>query len=280
MKVACSLEVLVTVLSLPAAAWPEQPPTLPPPRWLGADAPQAAPAPPTSLEDEGPADGLTLDAALDRLLVGNAALRARSLEVSEAQADELTASLRNPPAIFLSGNSWPYGRYSEQRPGAAEYEIAPAQNVDYSGKRRSHMRQAAAATRQVEARYQNAVREEIDRLHEAFVAVLEARETVRLARANLQWLTELEETTRRLVRQGSERSRRPSVPPYSGSRPGPIWKKRRGKNSRRSGVWAPCWASPPTRAKASPSAARFLIDLGRLPMQMICFASPWNRGPT
>lgn len=141
--------------------------------------------------DDGPADGLTLDDAIHRLLAGNYDLRTKYQDISEARANELTASLRNAPVVFLSGHQLPYGRYSPQRPGTPNYEVAPTQNVDYSGKRQSHMRQAQWATREVEARYQNAVRLEIDRLYDAYVDVLEARETLRSARQELQELTEL-----------------------------------------------------------------------------------------
>jgi cobalt-zinc-cadmium efflux system outer membrane protein len=147
-------------------------------------------------------EGLTLDAAINRLLVSNNGLRARLEDVPEARADELTASLRNAPALFLSGHQLPYGRYSEQRPGVAQYEVSPAVNVDYSGKRRSHMRQANLARRQVEARYQNAVREEIGRLYDAFVDVLEAHEALGAAQANLEWLTGLAGISRRLIANG------------------------------------------------------------------------------
>jgi cobalt-zinc-cadmium efflux system outer membrane protein len=136
-------------------------------------------------------DGLSLDAAVTRLLAFNYDLRTKYQDIPEARADELTASLRNPPAIFLSGNQFPYGRYSPQKPGTPAYEITPAETVDYSGKRKSHMREAHLATREIEARYQNAVRLEIDRLYDAYVDVLEGREVVRAVQADLRELADL-----------------------------------------------------------------------------------------
>jgi cobalt-zinc-cadmium efflux system outer membrane protein len=160
--------------------------------------PPAHSAPPNAPEENnGPASGLTLDAAVNRLIAFNYDLRAKYQDISEARADELTASLRNAPAIFLSGHQLPYGRYSPQRPGTPEYEISPVENIDFSGKRRSHMRESRLATREVEARYQNAVRLEIDRLYDAYVDVLETREIVRAAQAQLHQLAELAAMTRK-----------------------------------------------------------------------------------
>jgi cobalt-zinc-cadmium efflux system outer membrane protein len=142
-------------------------------------------------KEDAVGDGLSLDAAVTRLVSFNYDLRTKYQDIPEARADELTASLRNPPAIFLSGSQWPYGRYSPQRPGTPAYEITPAETVDYSGKRKSHMREAHLATREIEARYQNAVRLEIDRLYDAYVDVLEGREVVRAVQSDLRELAEL-----------------------------------------------------------------------------------------
>ena len=43
---------------------------------------------------EGPADGLTLDQAIERLIKNNYDLRSKSMEIPQARADILTASLR------------------------------------------------------------------------------------------------------------------------------------------------------------------------------------------
>jgi outer membrane protein, heavy metal efflux system len=155
--------------------------------------------------DEPAASGLGLDAAVSRLITFNYDLRTKYQDIPEARADELTASLRNPPAIFLSGGHLPYGRYSPDRPGTPGYEITPAETVDYSGKRKSHMREAHWATRVIEARYQNAVRLEIDRLYDAYVDVLEARENAHAAQANLHELAELAAKSRDVPRVEMDR---------------------------------------------------------------------------
>ncbi len=136
--------------------------------------------------DNAGAGGMSLDAAINRLVHSNYDLRTRYQDILESRADELTASLFSAPAIFLSGHQLPYGRYSPQRPGTPSYELSPVANVDYSGKRRSHMREARWETREIEARFQNAVRLEIDHLYDAYVDVLEARDRVRAAWDDLQ----------------------------------------------------------------------------------------------
>ncbi len=156
-------------------------------------------------KDDGGAGGVSLDAAIDRLIHFNYDLRTRYQDILESRADELTASLFSAPAIFVSGHQMPYGRYSPQRPGTPSYEVSPVANVDYSGKRRSHMREARWATREIEARYQNAVRLEIDRLYDAYVDVLEARERVQAARDELQQLTQLAASSREGQRVEADR---------------------------------------------------------------------------
>lgn len=166
------------------------------------------PAPPAGLlelpigEDEGPADGLTLDRAIERLVECNYDLRVRYQELPKAQTDILSAGLRNNPFLFLSADSIPYGRYSEQRPGAALYDITIVQPIDISGKRHNRILVAQQAKRVLEASYQEAVRQEIDRLYSAYVDVLEARENVRASRASVARISQLVESVRELVRQG------------------------------------------------------------------------------
>ena len=58
-------------------------------------------------EDEGPADGLTLDLAIDRLVHANPDLGTKSQEIPKAQADTLTAGLRANPLILASADNVP-----------------------------------------------------------------------------------------------------------------------------------------------------------------------------
>lgn len=175
--------------------------TLPLPRPAEEDAP--TPCPPELLAEdaEGPADGLTLSAAIERLLADNTDLAARYQDIPKARADVLTAGLRSDPVLFLSAAPLPYAGFSAQRPGATTYDITLVQALDLSGKHRAGKQAAEKMVPVLEARYQDAVRRKIDVLYLAFVNVLEARAGLGLARANLDQLTRIEETARDLVRQ-------------------------------------------------------------------------------
>lgn len=153
-------------------------------------------------EDEGPAEGLGMDRAIELLVERNYDLRLRYQELPKAQTDILTAGLRNNPFLFLSVDSLPYGHYSPQRPGATLYDITIIQPIDVSGRRRNRILVAQQAKRVLEASYQESVRREIDRLYTAFVDVLEARENVRAARASAIRANQLVENVRDLVRNG------------------------------------------------------------------------------
>ena len=158
-------------------------------------------------DDEDNAEGLTLEAAIDRLLASNLDLAAKFQDIPKGRADILSAGLRNDPVLFLSASQLPYQQYSSQRPGTPLYDITLVQPLDVSGKHRSSVRVAEQEYRVLEARYQDAVRHEIDKLYTAYVDVLEARALRKTAQAEVAVLTELVETARRLVQKGGQRPR-------------------------------------------------------------------------
>lgn len=155
--------------------------------------------------DDDSSDGLTLEAAIDRLLAANLDLAAKFQDIPKARTDILTAGLRNDPVVFLDTTQLPYQRYSPQRPGSPTYGITLVQPLDVSGKHRSSVRVAEQEYRVLQARYQDAVRHEIDKLYVAFVDVLEARAVRKTAQAEVAVLSELVETARRLVQKGGQR---------------------------------------------------------------------------
>ena len=93
-----------------------------PQRTLGIAAPQPLPAPlppfhgtlevGTGQEDQGPPNGLTLDQAIDVYVHQNLTLRALSLELPQARADVLTASLRANPILYADSQLIPYGSFN------------------------------------------------------------------------------------------------------------------------------------------------------------------------
>jgi cobalt-zinc-cadmium efflux system outer membrane protein len=153
---------------------------------------------PAVAEEEGPPGGLTLDAAVDRLVRENLALQARRWQIPASRADVLTASLRANPVLYADAQLVPYGRYTRDRPGGqTQYDVNVSHPVDYSGKRQARTASARIVLTVQETLYQDAVRVEIDNLYTAFVDVLSARETIRYARASrvgLERLLRINET--------------------------------------------------------------------------------------
>ena len=160
-----------------------------------------------TLEEEGPTDGLTLDIAIDRLIRENLDLRGRSLEIPQADADILTASLRYNPIFYADSQLVPYGSYTEARPGGqTQYDVNVLLPFDVTGKRKARTLVAQRAKRVVEAQYQDAVRVQIDNLYTAYVNALAARETFRYAQASLEGLNAILDVTQKLQEQGVKTS--------------------------------------------------------------------------
>ena len=150
--------------------------------------------------DEGPANGLTLDAAIETLMRQNFDLNTKFQEIPKADADILSAGLRGNPLVFASADENPYGRYSQQRPGENGYGVTIIQPIDANNKRRVRILAAQQAKRVLEAQYQDAVRLEIDNLYAAYVDVLAAREGVLYVQASLAGLNEAVNLIERQVR--------------------------------------------------------------------------------
>lgn len=147
---------------------------------------------PAGAEDEGPPNGLTLDAAIERLRQVNLNLKAQALEIPQAEADILTASLRANPVFYADSQLIPYGGFPKDRPGGqTQYDVNISYPLDVTRKRRARMAVACQAKRVVEAQFQDAVRLQIDNLYTAYVDVLAARETARYAKASRAGLEEV-----------------------------------------------------------------------------------------
>ena len=95
---------------------------------------------PVEEDGEGPPDGLTLDQAIERLVRENLDLRSKSMEIPQAQADILTASLRANPILYADSQLIPYGNYSNRRPGGpTQYDVNISHPLDYTHKRRARI---------------------------------------------------------------------------------------------------------------------------------------------
>lgn len=180
------------------------------PEYLAAPAPatpaEAPPGGPLELpapHEDGPADGLTLDAAIGLVTGQSLSLQAKFREIPKATADVLTAGLRGNPLVFGSVDNAPYGNYSRERPGEVGYGITVIQPIDLNRKRVYRVIAAERARQVIHAQYQDAVRVEIDAVSMLFVEALAARETVRYVEASIAGLEEVLATVERLV-AGSE----------------------------------------------------------------------------
>jgi outer membrane protein, heavy metal efflux system len=157
----------------------------------------------TGPDAEGPPDGMTLDMAIERLMHFNLDIRSRSLEIPQAQADVLTASLRANPILYADSQLIPYGQFSERRAGGpTQYDLNITHPLDLNHKRRYRIDSAVKAKRVLEAKYQDFVRLEIANLYVAYVDVLATRQSLRYAKVRLDGLGELVGVYRKLFQKG------------------------------------------------------------------------------
>jgi cobalt-zinc-cadmium efflux system outer membrane protein len=158
---------------------------------------------PKLAEDEGPPNGLTLDAAIERYVRENLDLRAQYMEIPQADADVLTASLRSNPVFYADGQLVPYGQYSNARPGGqTQYDVNISYPLDLTHKRRARTVSAQRAKKTLEAQYQDAVRLGIDNVYTAYVDVLQYRGAVKFGEVGVVGLRDVRTTTEALFRKG------------------------------------------------------------------------------
>ena len=122
----------------------------------------------------GPSTGISLDEAINRLIRDNLDLRARYSDISQADADILTASLRSNPIVYSDANGVPYGAY-KRAAGPLQYDVNVVYPIDVSHKRQARTRSSVVARMVIEASYRDAVRLTIDLLYQAFVDALAAQ---------------------------------------------------------------------------------------------------------
>ena len=147
---------------------------------------------PNVTDDEGPAEGLTIDAAIERLVRENLFLRGVSFEIPQAEADILTASLRANPVFYADTQLVPYGAYSRARPGGqTQYDVNISYPLDVSFKRRARVASASRAKQVLEQQYRDAVRLQIDNLYTVYVDVLASRAMLRFATVGVEGLDKI-----------------------------------------------------------------------------------------
>ncbi|APW58983.1 TolC family protein [Paludisphaera borealis] len=159
---------------------------------------------PEGAEDDGPADGVTLDAAIATTLNRSLDLRSKFFEIPQAKADTLQASLRANPVFYADAQLVPFGQFNRAAPGGpTQYDVNVTYPLDVTRKRQARTQVAMRAERVLEAQYQEAVRQRIDDVYDAFVfGVLAARQTVRYAQSSVKGLQDLTARTEQLHQKG------------------------------------------------------------------------------
>jgi cobalt-zinc-cadmium efflux system outer membrane protein len=147
---------------------------------------------PSVAEDLGPADGMTLDEAIERLLRDNLQLKGQYLEIPQAQADILTASLRANPILYADSQLVPYGSFSRQRPGGpTQYDLNISSPLDITHKRQARTCVAQRVKQSLDYQFQNEVRRLMGNASIAYVGVVTARQRLRYAQASLEGLEQI-----------------------------------------------------------------------------------------
>jgi cobalt-zinc-cadmium efflux system outer membrane protein len=158
---------------------------------------------PAGAEDLGPENGLTLDAAIARLLHQNLDVIALRFEIPMARADVLTASLRANPLFYADAQLVPYGQYSNRRPGGpTQYDVNITYSLDVWRKRQARTVVAEMAGRVTEAQFLDAVQLQIDNLYTAFVDVVAARLTLEYSQEYERGITRLYRVNLDLLKEG------------------------------------------------------------------------------
>jgi len=162
---------------------------------------------PSGPEDDGPADGLTLDRAIDITLDRSLDLRAKFYEIPMARADILQANLRSNPVFYQDGQLLQYRGtstlFTRAAPGGpSQVDTNVTYPLDVSHKRQARTVVASRAERILEAQYQDAVRNRIDDVFGAYVNALGARQTVRYALNSVDGYDGFVSLTRRLYESG------------------------------------------------------------------------------
>lgn len=139
------------------------------------------------IEDEGPPDGLTLNAAIQQMLAANLDVLALKYEIPQADADILTAGLRTNPLIYADTQFIPYGAFNNQRPGGpTQYDVNITYPLDVSHKRQARVRVARAARTVLEAQFQDVIRRQIGNVYHAFLDLQSARTNLLTAQASVR----------------------------------------------------------------------------------------------
>ena len=147
-------------------------------------------------EAQAPLGRLTLDEAVAAAVANNPQLRAKTLEVSSAQAGEITAGLiPNPQASYTATQ---LGTRAQQE----QHTVTFGQTIETGGKRQRRVESAQAATTVTRQELFDVRRQVVLQVKKAFNDALTARATVALATDNLKALDDVERIQRFRAERG------------------------------------------------------------------------------
>ena len=157
----------------------------------------------TELDDYGPKDGLTLDAAIELLVQRNLDVEAARFEIPMADADVLTANLRANPIFYADTQLIPYGHFSFLRPGGPpQSDVNINYPLDITFKRQARTRSAREARNVTEAQLQDFVRNSIDNLYTVYEDDVAAGLTVKFSEVYSTGIRRLFGLTEQLFKTG------------------------------------------------------------------------------
>jgi cobalt-zinc-cadmium efflux system outer membrane protein len=106
------------------------------------------------------------------MMKANLDMRALRHELTQSDADVLTAGLRTNPLVYMDTQFIPYGSFTPERPGGpTQYDLNVTYPLDVSGKRRARVVVARMARSALEAQFQDVARRQIDNLYKSFIAL-------------------------------------------------------------------------------------------------------------
>jgi len=161
-------------------------------------------APPVPAAAPSP-EKLTIDQAVAEALEKNLGLLAERANISIADARLITARLRPNPVLSTGGDHLPLlnTKFTEYNgAGPSEYNLRTDFLVERGGKRRLRIEVAENARSAVELDFLNTTRSVILNVQEAFVEGLLAKESLLLARQNLESLNQIVEINTARLKAG------------------------------------------------------------------------------
>ena len=122
---------------------------------------------------------MTLDEAIQTFLHQNLDLKQSRGDITQAEADLITAGLRANPVAFIDTQGVPYGKFNDKTTGGPiQYDFNIVYPLDFSGKRQARTKSAFLSKHAVETKFQDVVRLAIDNLYSAYIDALVAQRNI------------------------------------------------------------------------------------------------------